>query len=604
MKKILIILLAIAFNVFAQGEGDRIVNPFWKLSSGVLSPTVSTWTLTLPATTFSPSIIVQGLTANDLPTYSAEFLLSTGWTSTDWTGDFATGWTHTVGNISVLSQSKVAVNATKYQIAYTVTGRTAGSFTIGFGGQSIGATATGAFGPTTTSTASLTITPTTDFDGTIVISIKSITAISTPLVNLKSSEGTARIEMRANAASGNTFIGIGVGSYNTTGYGNTTNGYASLYANTTGYNNTTNGMNSLYANTTGYSNTANGYASLYANTTGYNNTTNGMYSLYANTTGGNNTANGYQAGRYIADGTTGRTTGNNGIYFGYNAKASADGTDNEIVIGYNAIGAGSNTVTLGNTSVTKTILNGNIGIGVTTFPTTLAKGLTIANGTAPTVKANSASLYVVLGEMWVYDSTGTATQISPHNKDGDWVFNSYDVETGERTYINMITLAETVEELSGKTIIMRDNVLHEVQKKDAYEEYDSTITISKKVTEDEATSLVIDTVYSEIADTTQLVEYYTYDDKAKKVEKKTKYKIDKVLNYVSEWKIKDGYKLNETSGDFEKTTSTKKAKRLKSNAKIKDMMSNCARVTHQRNMMSNCVRVTHQTICIVHRLVH
>uniref|UniRef100_A0A6M3K5H1 Putative tail protein n=2 Tax=viral metagenome TaxID=1070528 RepID=A0A6M3K5H1_9ZZZZ len=57
MKKILIILLAIAFNVFAQGEGDRIVNPTWKLSSGVLSPTVSTWTLTLPATTFSPSIV-------------------------------------------------------------------------------------------------------------------------------------------------------------------------------------------------------------------------------------------------------------------------------------------------------------------------------------------------------------------------------------------------------------------------------------------------------------------------------------------------------------------------------------------------------------------
>ena len=60
MKKILVILLlqmAIAFNVFAQGEGDRIVNPTWKLSSGALSPTVSTWTLTLPATTFSPSII-------------------------------------------------------------------------------------------------------------------------------------------------------------------------------------------------------------------------------------------------------------------------------------------------------------------------------------------------------------------------------------------------------------------------------------------------------------------------------------------------------------------------------------------------------------------
>jgi hypothetical protein len=355
---------------------------------------------------------VQGLVANDLPTYSAEFLLATTWVSTGWTGDWATGWIHTVGNVSVLSHNKVAVNTTKYQIAYTVTGRTAGSFTIGFGGQSNASiSATGAWGPTTTSTAALTITPTTDFNGTIVISIKSITGVSTPLVNLRSSDGTARIEIRANATVGNTFIGLGAGRYNTTGgyntanglYSllsnttgnyNTANGYASLYSNTTGGNNTANGLSSLYSNTTGGNNTANGVSSLYSNTTGVENTANGMYSLYSNTTGnyntangnaslysnttgvqntangyaslnsnttGNyNTANGMHSGRYIANGITGRITGNNGIYFGYNSKASADGTDNEIVIGYNAVGNGSNTTTLGNTSIIKTVLRGNV----------------------------------------------------------------------------------------------------------------------------------------------------------------------------------------------------------------------------------------------------
>ena len=50
--------MAIAFNVFAQGEGDRIVNPTWKLSSGALTPTVSTWTLMLPATTFTENILL------------------------------------------------------------------------------------------------------------------------------------------------------------------------------------------------------------------------------------------------------------------------------------------------------------------------------------------------------------------------------------------------------------------------------------------------------------------------------------------------------------------------------------------------------------------
>jgi len=54
------------------------------------------------------------------------------------------------------------------------------------------------------------------------------------------------------------------------------------------------------------------------------------------------------------------------LYLGYNSKASADGTDNEIVIGYNAIGKGSNTATYGNTSMTKHIFeSGNVGIGTT-----------------------------------------------------------------------------------------------------------------------------------------------------------------------------------------------------------------------------------------------
>lgn len=106
---------------------------------------------------------------------SVEFLSASGWTSTGWTGSWIAGWTHTIGNISVLSYPTAAVNGSKYHIAYTVTGRTAGSFTVAFGGQSLsGITATGEFFPVTTSTANLTITPTTDFDGMIVMSVKSV----------------------------------------------------------------------------------------------------------------------------------------------------------------------------------------------------------------------------------------------------------------------------------------------------------------------------------------------------------------------------------------------------------------------------------------------
>jgi len=63
-----------------------------------------------------------------------------------------------------------------------------------------------------------------------------------------------------------------------------------------------------------------------------------------------------QAGRFIADGS-GKTAGNNSVYLGYDTRASVDSTENEIVIGASAIGNGSNTVTLGNTSVTKTYMS-------------------------------------------------------------------------------------------------------------------------------------------------------------------------------------------------------------------------------------------------------
>jgi hypothetical protein len=53
----------------------------------------------------------------------------------NWTVSFAAGWTHTPGNTTVLSHDHNAVTATKYQIVYTVTGRTAGSFVITFGAR-------------------------------------------------------------------------------------------------------------------------------------------------------------------------------------------------------------------------------------------------------------------------------------------------------------------------------------------------------------------------------------------------------------------------------------------------------------------------------------
>jgi len=103
-----------------------------------------------------------------------------------------------------------------------------------------------------------------------------------------------------------------------------------------------------------------GRDSLYSNTTGNSNSAVGRASLHSNTTGYSNSAIGYNAGRYITGGSTANETSNTSIYLGADTKALASGDSNEIVIGYDTTGLGSNTAVLGNSSITKTA---NVGIG-------------------------------------------------------------------------------------------------------------------------------------------------------------------------------------------------------------------------------------------------
>jgi hypothetical protein len=59
------------------------------------------------------------------------------------------------------------------------------------------------------------------------------------------------------------------------------------------------------------------------------------------------------SGVYIAGTGTGWHSGSNCIYIGRYTDASAQDVQNEIVFGYNANGGGSNTITLGGSSITK-----------------------------------------------------------------------------------------------------------------------------------------------------------------------------------------------------------------------------------------------------------
>jgi len=116
------------------------------------------------------------------------------------------------------------------------------------------------------------------------------------------------------------------------------------------------GYQALYSNTTGSYNVANGYEALYSHTTGNYNTANGYQALYSNTTGDNNTANGAFAGRYPSTGAN-NTDGDNSIFIGYDSRPLADAQTNQIVIGSEARGLGSNTAIIGNGSLTD-IYNG------------------------------------------------------------------------------------------------------------------------------------------------------------------------------------------------------------------------------------------------------
>ena len=189
-----------------------------------------------------------------------------------------------------------------------------------------------------------------------------------------------------------TFVGSQAGSYTTTGNNNTFVGASAGILNTTGYSNAFFGDNSGLNNTTAYENTFVGSFSGYENRTGVQNTFVGTsagqntrignYNTYighragnSNVSGSNNTFVGLNAGfnitsgsdntffgkntgYYISDGSSAVSGSNRSVFIGTNVKSNGHDETNQIVIGYDSVGNGSNTVTLGNNDITDTYVKG------------------------------------------------------------------------------------------------------------------------------------------------------------------------------------------------------------------------------------------------------
>lgn len=113
---------------------------------------------------------------------------------------------------------------------------------------------------------------------------------------------------------------------------------------------------------TGTQNTGTGALTLFNLNSGSHNNASGTSALQNNTSGSNNTANGYNAGLAIV-------AGNQNTLLGSGADASGDLT-NSMALGAGAIAPASNTVMIGNTSVTKVLTSGALGVGNTAAATT------------------------------------------------------------------------------------------------------------------------------------------------------------------------------------------------------------------------------------------
>ena len=173
----------------------------------------------------------------------------------------------------------------------------------------------------------------------------------------------------------NTFIGAECGFGNTTGYQNVFLGDNIGISVTTAYENTfigsfsgreiTAGAQNTFVGTSAGQNTRIGNDNTYignragnSNISGSNNTFVGKSAGFNITSGSDNTFFGKDAGYYTSNGTSELSGSNRSVFIGTNVKSNGHDETNQIVIGYDAVGNGSNTVTLGNNDITDTYVKG------------------------------------------------------------------------------------------------------------------------------------------------------------------------------------------------------------------------------------------------------
>ena len=251
-------------------------------------------------------------------------------------------------SLSASSLSGGVAGAIPYQTAINTTGFTA----AGTAGQLLSSNGTSAPTWITPSFVDLsnaqTIGGNKTFTGTTTLSADGV------INGLRIGRGAGNSDQ--NTAFGVSALGTGTGSRNTA-----IGTLALASYNGTGFNNNTSvGYSNLNTLTNGTGNTSVGAESMMALTTGSHNTSIGNQSLIS-TTGDNNTGVGKGSGSTL-------TTGSNNTLIGSTANVGVNNLTNATALGYGATVATSNTVQLGNSSVTSVVTSGAITAGAITYP--------------------------------------------------------------------------------------------------------------------------------------------------------------------------------------------------------------------------------------------
>ena len=214
----------------------------------------------------------------------------------------------------------------------------------------------------------------------------------------------------------NTFSGLSAGNFTMGPAGGAS--YLGSY-------NSVQGANALWNNTTGHSNSVQGRGALFSNTTGPYNSAQGVYALYSNTSGSSNSVQGVESG-YTETPANANITGSQNVWIGYQAGPGVSAQlDNSIGIGYRSHPVASNQAVFGNSSITSTILYGQVGLG--NSAPDIAYGRLGAGSMEVTSGAAGKPAGLTLGTIALQSlATPTITSVTPQGTPGSqtWTYTA------------------------------------------------------------------------------------------------------------------------------------------------------------------------------------